>query len=31
MLAVSPEFASHYEARLAQRNIVAGQRPHDHK
>ncbi len=31
MLAISPEFTSRYEARLAQWNIVAGQRPHDQK
>ncbi len=31
MLAVPPEFTSRYEARLAQWNIVAGQRPHYHK
>jgi hypothetical protein len=28
MLAVPPEFARRYEARLAQQNIMAGQRPH---
>ena len=31
MLAVPPELARRYEARLAQQNILAGQRPHYHK
>lgn len=31
MLAVPPEFTLRYEAWLAQRRIVAGQRPHYHK
>ncbi|MDS4041572.1 MAG: hypothetical protein RKP20_10385 [Candidatus Competibacter sp.] len=31
MLAVFPELARRYEARLAQQNIIAGQRPHYHK
>ncbi|KAB2931080.1 MAG: integron integrase [Candidatus Contendobacter sp.] len=31
MLAVSPELARRYEARLAQRNVMTGQRPHYHK
>ena len=31
MLAVSPELTRRYEARLAQQNILTGQRPHYHK
>lgn len=31
MLAVPPELTCRYEARLAQQNILAGQRPHYHK
>ena len=31
MLAVPPELTRRYEARLAQQNIIAGQRPHYHK
>ncbi len=31
MLAVPPELARRYEARLAQQNVMAGQRPHYHK
>ena len=31
MLAVPPELAQRYEARLLQQNIVTGQRPHYHK
>jgi len=31
MLAVPPELAQHYEARVAQRNVMARQRPHDHQ
>jgi hypothetical protein len=31
MLAVPPELVRRYEARLAQQNILVGQRPHYHK
>jgi hypothetical protein len=31
MLAIPPELTRRYEARLAQQNIIAGQRPHYHK
>lgn len=31
MLAVQQELARRYEAQLAQRNEMAGQRPHDHQ
>ena len=31
MLAVPPELTRRYEARLAQQEIMAGQRPHYHK
>ena len=31
MLAISLELARCYEARLAQQNRMAGQRPHDHQ
>lgn len=31
MLAIPPELTRRYESRLAQQNVVAGQRPHYHK
>lgn len=31
MLAVPPELAQRYEARLAQQKVMAGQRPHYHQ
>ena len=31
MLAIPLELARRYEARLAQQNRMAGQRPHDHQ
>ena len=31
MSTVSPELTRHYEARLAQRDIMANQRPHHHE
>jgi hypothetical protein len=31
MFAIPPELVRRYEARLAQQNILAGQRPHYHK